>query len=460
MSQLKVGYLFKKKYINYQNKKYEIFEFVDYATAICFTNTQQNYICNIISGNNAGGYASMINKDGNEGEYVFYSDDIERAIKNNDNNVDFTKIRKKQIQSTGKYYLRSNGTGLTKLLNGDLISYIEKDNKNKSDFDEEEFKKTSDISSMYLSIKKTIVSQDEQIMQILTSLFKNQKVVNSDLDIDLIAKLKENILICGSTGTGKTEILKRISKLYGVPIVIEDATALSETGYQGRKITDMLEDLCLAADNDIELAEKGILVIDEFDKLAEKSGDSESHVSRLGVQRSLLKLLDGSLFYFDDKKFDTSKLTIVGLGAFTGIAKDDDYKKLTSDDFMKYGIMRELIGRFSKIIPMNTLSKKDIIKILKESEFSPLNTYKKLFDMLGVNFDFSDEFIEYIAELAISKQSGARSLKTVFDDCISSALFRIFAGEYTNISLVKPDDENNKPYVLTKTKGKKHGFFL
>ena len=127
---------------------------------------------------------------------------------------------------------------------------------------------------------------------------------------------------------------------------------------------------------------------------------------------------------------------------------------------MKYGIMRELIGRFSKIIPMNTLSKKDIIKILKESEFSPLNTYKKLFDMLGVNFDFSDEFIEYIAELAISKQSGARSLKTVFDDCISSALFRIFAGEYTNISLVKPDDENNKPYVLTKTKGKKHGFFL
>ena len=79
--------------------------------------------------------------------------------------------------------------------------------------------------------------------------------------------------------------------------------------------------------------------------------------------------------------------------------------------------------------------------------------------MLEVNFDFSDEFIEYIAELTITKQSGARSLKTVFDDCISSALFRIFAGEYSSISLVKPDDENNKPYVLTKTKEKKHGFF-
>ena len=143
----------------------------------------------------------------------------------------------------------------------------------------------------------------------------------------------------------------------------------------------------------------------------------------------------------------------------TGITKGDDYKQLTTDDFMKYGIMRELIGRFSKTIAMNPLSKEDIIKILKESDFSPLNTYKKLFDMLEVNFDFSDEFIEYIAELAITKQSGARSLKTVFDDCISSALFRIFAGEYSSISLVKPDDENNKPYVLTKTKEKKHGFF-
>lgn len=461
MSSLRVGYLFKKKYIDYQDKKYEIFEFVDYVSGIGFTNTNNNDICNVLSGNNAGVYASFINEDANEGEYVFLSDDIDKAIEDNGNRVDFIAIRKNRISSTAKYYLRNDkSTGLTQLLNKDLISYLQKkDKKGQSDFDEGEFEKTSDISSMYSSIKKTIISQDEQIMQILTALFKNQKVVNSDLDMDLIAKLKENILIYGSTGTGKTEILKRISRLYNIPIVIEDATALSETGYQGRKITDMLEDLCLAADNDIELAEKGILVIDEFDKLAEKSGDSQSHVSRLGVQRSLLKLLDGTLFYFDDKKFDTSKLTVVGLGAFTGITKGDDYKQLTTDDFMKYGIMRELIGRFSKTIAMNPLSKEDIIKILKESDFSPLNTYKKLFDMLEVNFDFSDEFIEYIAELAITKQSGARSLKTVFDDCISSALFRIFAGEYSSISLVKPDDENNKPYVLTKTKEKKHEFF-
>ena len=461
MSSLRVGYLFKKKYIDYQDKKYEIFKFVDYVSGIGFTNTNNNDICNVLSGNNAGVYASFINEDANEGEYVFLSDDIDKAIEDNGNRVDFIAIRKNRISSTAKYYLRNDkSTGLTQLLNKDLISYLQKkDKKGQSDFDEGEFEKTSDISSMYSSIKKTIISQDEQIMQILTALFKNQKVVNSDLDMDLIAKLKENILIYGSTGTGKTEILKRISRLYNIPIVIEDATALSETGYQGRKITDMLEDLCLAADNDIELAEKGILVIDEFDKLAEKSGDSQSHVSRLGVQRSLLKLLDGTLFYFDDKKFDTSKLTVVGLGAFTGITKGDDYKQLTTDDFMKYGIMRELIGRFSKTIAMNPLSKEDIIKILKESDFSPLNTYKKLFDMLEVNFDFSDEFIEYIAELAITKQSGARSLKTVFDDCISSALFRIFAGDYSSISLLKPDDETHTPHVFPHTQDTTHGFF-
>ncbi len=454
MANLRIGYLFKKRHIKYENKKYEIFEFLDYAIGIGFTNTNNNDRCNILNGSYRGLYASCINNNANEDDYVFLTDDLDKALKDNDNSVDFASIREKRITKTYKYYLRgSQGINLTRLVNQDLINYLqENDKKIQSDFDEDEFDRISDISSMYASIRKTVISQDEQIMQILTALFKNQKVVNSDLDIDLIAKLKENILVYGPTGTGKTEILKRISKLYNIPIVIEDATSLSETGYVGRKVTDMLEDLYLAANNDIELAEKGILVIDEFDKLAEKAGDNQSHVSRLGVQRSLLKLLDGSLFYFDNKRFNTSKLTIVGLGAFTGITDGDDYRQLTMDDFMKYGIMKELIGRFSKTIAMNPLSKVDIIKILKESDFSPLNTYQKLFEMLGVNFDFSDEFIEYIAELAITKQSGARSLKTVFDSCISSALFRIFAGEYSSISLIKPNHENNKPYVLTRAR--------
>ena len=454
---IKLGHLFKKKYIMYQSKKWKIFELVDYTAAICYINTENIKRCNIIGGNYTGNLAdvdSIINGD----DLFFLHDNLLNVIKENKNIIDFDEIRKTQLAKLAKYCLRASDKKdwLNALQDRDFINFLEKDSaKDNLKFDETASEKNADISTMYSSIKKTIVSQDEQIMQILTALFKNQKVVQSNLDIDLISKLKENILIYGSTGTGKTEILKRISKLYNIPIVIEDATSLSETGYVGRNITDMLKDLCLAANDNIKLAEKGILVIDEFDKLAEKPGDTQTHITRLGVQRSLLKLLDGTLFYFGNKQFDSSRLTVVGVGAFTGITNRDDYKKLTAEDFMKYGIMRELIGRFSKTIAMNPLEKEDIIKILKNSDFSPLNTYQKLFEMLQVKFEFNDDFIEYIADLAIAKKSGARSLKTVFDDCIGSALFRIFVGEYSGISLIKPDIENEKPYVLTKTNEKK-----
>lgn len=317
------------------------------------------------------------------------------------------------------------------------------------DYDDTILNNNTDISQMYSAIKKTIISQDEQIMQILTSLFKNQKVINSSLGLDMIAKLKENIIVYGPTGTGKTEILKRIANIYKIPIVIEDATSLSEIGYVGRNITDMLENLYLAAGKDIEKAQKGILVIDEFDKLSEKDMSSKDHVSRIGVQRSLLKLLDGSTFYFGNKKFDTSRLSVVALGAFTGIVNNDDYSNLSSTDFVNYGIMRELMGRFSKLVAMNSLSKEDIKKILTESDFSPLNTYRLLFESMNIEFSYDEDFIDYIAEKAVTLNSGARSLKTVFDDTISSAMFRIFAGEYSAINLTRPTNEE-RPYVLTK----------
>lgn len=453
MTKLTTGYLFKKRIVSYQNKKYEVFEFLDYTIGIRFTNTQHNEVCNITSGDYIGTYASNLDKNGNDGNYIFMSDDIDKGIQEINNSVDYQKLKKYREEKTAKYYIRDNkGTGLSQLLNNEIYNLLEQStNEKKKDFDEEEFETATDISEMYKKIKETIISQDEQIMKILTALFKNQTVVTSTLNPDLIAKLKESILICGPTGTGKTEILKRIAKLYNVPMVIQDATSLSETGYIGRNITDMLEDLYLAANKDIELAQKGILVIDEFDKLAEKKGDHQTHVSRTGVQRSLLKLLDGTTYYLGDKQFDTSKLTIVALGAFTDMnTKNNDYHEPVTEDFVEFGIMSELIARFSKTIFMKPLNKSDFIDIFKQSNFSPLNTYKELFAMLNVEFEYTEEFIEYIAELAISKQSGARSLKIVFDECISSALFRIFAGEYTKISLIKPESPENPPYILTK----------
>ena len=213
MNNLSIGYLFRKKNVIYQSIEFEIFELVDYVAGIVFINNQNNKRCNILSGNYAGNYSTDI-KNSNENEFIFVSDSLKAAIEENENFVDFDMIRKNKIQKYTKYYLRDvKNAKLTQLVDKDLIDFLENDNsKGKSGFDEEELENCSDIATMYSSIKKTIISQDEQIMQILTTLFKNQKVVESNLDIDLIAKLKENILIYGSTGTGKTEILKRISK--------------------------------------------------------------------------------------------------------------------------------------------------------------------------------------------------------------------------------------------------------
>ena len=313
------------------------------------------------------------------------------------------------------------------------------------------------IVKMYDQVRETIIAQDEQVKQILASVYKNQKIINSSLDDRTIAKLKENIIVYGPTGTGKTEILTQIAKLCDVPIVIEDATSFSETGYVGRDVSEMLGDLYSIAGNDVHLAEKGILVIDEFDKLGESGADGAMEgPSRNGVQRSLLKLLDGGTITFREDSYDgnlidfnTSKLTIVALGAFSSIKKNDDYSDISTKDFIDQGIMREVMGRFSKLVPMNHFSKDDYKRILLESNLSPINTYQKLFGEMGIKFSYDDKLIDYIIAEAEALECGARSLKTVFDGIISDELFDVFAGEKKEIHLTVPKDQS-KSYVARK----------
>ena len=313
------------------------------------------------------------------------------------------------------------------------------------------------IVKMYDQVKETIIAQDEQIKQILASVYKNQKIINSSLDDRTIAKLKENIIVYGPTGTGKTEILTQIAKLCNVPIVIEDATSFSETGYVGRDVSEMLNDLYSMAGNDIHLAEKGILVIDEFDKLGESGAEGALEgPSRNGVQRSLLKLLDGGTLTFREDDYDgdliefnTSRLTVVALGAFSGIKKNDDYSDVSTKDFIDQGIMREVMGRFSKLVPMNNFSKEDYKRILLESKLSPIITYQKLFKEMGIKFSYNAELIDYLVEEAEALDCGARSLKTVFDGIISDELFDVFSGDKKEIHLKAPKDQS-KSYVAKK----------
>lgn len=334
-------------------------------------------------------------------------------------------------------------------------------------------KKTSiqsiNITEAYSKLKETIISQDTQIREVLSSILKNQKIVNSSLDSDTIRKLKENIIIYGPTGTGKTEILSQIAKLCDVPIVIEDITSFTETGYVGRDVADMLADLYSAAGMDLEFAQKGILVIDEFDKLAGGDVMGGDGPSRSGVQRSLLKLLDGGTivvqldgFDGDTVNFNTSNLTVVALGAFSGIENNKDYSDITTDDFVKYGIINEVMGRFSKLVAMNDLEKEDYKKILLESNLSPIFTYGKLFEDLGVKFSYDDSLIDYICDEALALGCGARGLKTVFDGMMSDYMFEVLAGNMEEINLTVPKDKSQS-YALKKRAAqnrKKVGFSI
>ncbi len=435
-----VALILEKKECKVNDNLKEYYKIIDYDYG--FENYFKQGRCFISLSKKPGFYIFNANPN-SEIQYADFRSFVTLAKENNFN-FDFEKIKKYYSEMVGKY-VTFNGQNYNLIHDQQFLDCIKQKEKEYSDT---VLNNDKDIAKMYSNIKKTIIAQDEQIMAILTTLFKNQKVINSNLDEDMIKKLKENLIVYGPTGTGKTEILTQIAKIYKVPIVIEDSTSLSETGYIGRDIKDMLNDLYLESGRNIELAQKGILVLDEFDKLAEKDG-SKDHVSRVGVQRSLLKILDGTSYYLDGVKFNTSNLSIVALGAFSGIANDENYHKLTVPDFVNYGIMRELMGRFSKLVAMHPFSKEDIKQILEKSNYSPLNTYRELFKNMNIEFTYDQDFIDYLAEKAIKLESGARSLKTIFDDVISGAMFRIFAGDYSAIHLTSPKYEDDKVYRLT-----------
>ena len=479
MASLNFGYLFKRKNITFHNKKYEVWEYQDFVVGIKFTNIDNNDLFIICSEKYSNLTVSQLNAKAVNNEnvdYVVIPFSLEEIFKGTNQRVDL-KEALKIFQDIRYGYCTFNKItgGMKEIKDKDLLEYLH-NNEHKNYNSNLDIK--MNISEMYARIKETIVSQDEQIGQILTAIYKNQKLINSKISEEAKIQLKENILICGPTGTGKTEILKRIASLYNVPIVIENAPSFSETGYVGREISEMLRDLYLAADEDINRAECGILVIDEFDKLAECNGNSETHVSRIGVQRSLLKLFEDSTWWFNKKgersnddsqkqKFSTKNLTIVCIGAFSGITnnlnrkmgfnttlgnmnEEINYKDLTMKIFVDYGIMKELMGRFSKIVAMNSLSKEDLKNILINSNFSPLYTYKELFNEMNIEFEYSDDFIDWVAEQAVLLKSGARSLKTIVDQCISGALFNIFEENYSKIELIRPYSDKGKPYILTK----------
>lgn len=461
------GYIYEACSIINFNKKAIALKTKDFCICDVYYDEHCNKHCYILTGDYKGKTLKELNDFNTDYDVIFHHSMSGTGTININNveDLDFDKVREMMLAINDKYYLVDPKDVNRRLIRLPAELALETLKILDCAFDRHEntLQEENNIVSLYKEIKNTIVGQDEQVKKILTTLYQNE-LINNEYEDNLLG-LKKHLLICGPTGTGKTETIRRIADNYDKAIAIVNATSYSETGYVGESVEDMLASLYYAADGDLDVAQEGILVIDEIDKLAEDGG-KKSHVSRLGVQRSLLKILEGNIMnvnIIDGKlasviSFDTSKLTVIGLGAFAGIIKpekkialgfnsvssnnmqDADYSKITSKDFVDYGMLPELMGRFTSRVYMHTLKKEDLRNILLFSNESPLILYKEYFKNLNIEFSYDDDFIDEVAEGAYNLDLGARGLKVVLDDIISPYLFEVYAGNIKKIHLKSSND--------------------
>lgn len=316
-------------------------------------------------------------------------------------------------------------------------------------------------SQIKAHLDQYVIGQDEAKRTLSVAVYNHYKRLRQNKKSDVEIQ-KSNILMIGSTGSGKTYLAQSLAKFLGVPFAIADATTLTEAGYVGEDVENILLTLLQNADFDNKLAEKGIIYIDEIDKIARK-GENTSisrDVSGEGVQQALLKIIEGTVSRVplsggrkhpqaECVDIDTSNILFICGGAFDGLEKivhkGSDSKPIgfnadikgvpTKDtlnlsdvqqkDLVKYGLMPELIGRLPVITTLNPLSEADLVKILTEPKNALTKQYQELLAMDGVKLEFEEDALKRIAELAIKKEIGARGLRSIIEKAMQNVMFSI-----------------------------------